>query len=567
MTWISQVQHVCRRDIVQLRWYLLAYAVCVIALVARVFAQQVDPDSTAAWLGPLLVIVAMFTTALATQSDAAASDRAAWRALPLDSSAVASAKLCLLLCFVAIGLIGQHVALLAFDISLAEHVRLAVRASVAMLTWLMFSALVAAYTRNIRWYLTLVFALPILAVVFSWSAMSLLAGALRGVDDTVVTGALKEFAQNTLGPLRAAVVIAAVALLVLTYTRSVRRWVGASVATLLIYVGFVLQMATSLAGNDVTARPTKAPTQTVHGEVRWRIDVGRSDTVIVAWRRMQADVPPTDRVVLESGTLVLRFSDGSMERVALSNGEYSAVDRTPGANDGNAFMTSSRLVSVVVAEPRQIASTGLTWPAKDSVEHQVSLPLVLSAQRRAEIAAGGVAAWLEGDAKLLASAIAVEASAADGASSSSNGLRLHIYRWRGKAMIASLSAVSAFSRLSEWFDLGDAERGFELSTDGVVRPLFGLSRINSSTVVLPDVSWSATTYVLAGDSRNDQATGDRAVAAIEGSPSRVVIVKWENPRWVRFVTAPSVVESVSLQNRGGWREGTSAKEAIEVRRD
>ncbi|MCC6246026.1 MAG: hypothetical protein IT353_24545 [Gemmatimonadaceae bacterium] len=561
MTWTSQLLHVWRRDVLQLRWYLLAYAVCVIALVARFFAL-VSLGGTGGWLGPLLVIVAMFITALAMQSDAAASDHAAWRALPLDGSAVASAKLCLLLSLVAIGLIGQHIALLVFDIPLAEHVRLGVRASVAMLTWLMFSALVAAYTRNIRWYLTLTLALPILAVLLSWFALASLAGAF---EDAIDTEALAEFGQRSFGALRAAVAIAAVGVLLLAYTRRVRRWVGASIASLVLCAGFVLQVASSVSSNSVPAQQS-ATKQTVRGETRWRIDVGSVDTAVVAWRSMRSDAAPADRVVLENGMLVLRFSDSSIVRVWLNKGEYSEVGRTPGANGSYAF--SSAMRNVVFVEPRQIASTGIAWPdAKDSVEHRVTVPLVLSAPRRAEITAGRVQAWLEGEAKLLTSVIAIEARASAGTSSTSDGLRLQVHGLRNDDLMPTLSVLDGRRGFGE-ADPPSQVAAFLLdSNNAVTLPMFEAWGGESPVIVLPGVSRHTYSTMPIGSKNNRKASGNRPGSATLDSPGRVVVVKWGNPRWVRFVTAPSVVESVSLQDRGGWREGTSAKEAIEVRRD
>jgi hypothetical protein len=553
MTWTSQVLHVWRRDVLHLRWYLLVYAVCVVALVARAF-WPVNLDNAVGWLGPILVIVAMFTTALAIQSDAAASDNAAWRALPLDASAVASAKLCLLLSLVAIGLIGQHVALLAFDLPMVEHVRLGVRASVAMLTWLMFSALVAAYTRNIRWYLTLAIALPILALLFSWVVLSWVTDTFSRLGEFDFAISLVGIGQETLGAWRATAVLAAAGVLLLTFAKRARRSVGASIAALVVFVGFVLQAAASVAANEVPSRTKAAATQTVRGEARWRIDIGRADTAVVAWRSMRSDAAPADQVVLENGTLVLRFSDSSMVRVGLREGEYSEVDRTPGPNDGNAFFTSSAMRNVMVVEPRQIASTGIAWPAaKDSVEHRVTVPLVLSAPRRAELTAGHVQAWLEGEARLLTSVVAIEADASAGTSSASDGLRLQILGLRNDDLLPTFSVLDDKRDLLET-GVTSHVAAFLLHSNNAVRlPMYEAWGVESPVIVLPGVSRRTFSSMPIGSTKHRDASGDRPGSATQDSSSRVVIIKWENPRWARFVTAPSVVESVTLESRRGGR--------------
>jgi hypothetical protein len=152
MTWVRQVLHVARKDVLMARWPLLAYvAVVVFATVTGLGVLMVGPASEFPG-SVLLVIVGMLLVAMLVQADPPAGSDAFWVTRPLRPSAVFGAKLLLVLAVIGVGLVGQALALRAHAIPGGDYLPHLARTALVYGLWLSAAAVLAALTRDIRMF-------------------------------------------------------------------------------------------------------------------------------------------------------------------------------------------------------------------------------------------------------------------------------------------------------------------------------------------------------------------------------------------------------------------------------
>jgi len=163
MTTIGQVWHLAKRDVSQLRWWLLGYL--VLSMATTLTAMQIVENE---WQGgttlfaPVLWLLGGVIAALMVQSDAPANPRAFWASQPIDSRAVLMAKLSLAVVSLALPpLIGELLALRYFGVTGAEFRLLMLRSLWLYSGWLLIAMLVAALTRRFAGFVATIIAVPV----------------------------------------------------------------------------------------------------------------------------------------------------------------------------------------------------------------------------------------------------------------------------------------------------------------------------------------------------------------------------------------------------------------------
>ncbi|CAN5880808.1 hypothetical protein BH23GEM9_BH23GEM9_26080 [soil metagenome] len=171
MTWARQVLHVAHKDVRMARWLVLAYAAVVALATARAVGYLVtEPSSWGVTI--LLVAVCMLLVAVLVQGDSPARSDAFWVTRPLRPSAVFAAKLLGVLTLAGLALLGQALALLAYDIPAGDYLPQLARSALMFGLWLAAAGFVAALTRDLRMFVVAFVALLVASLTLVTLLMS-----------------------------------------------------------------------------------------------------------------------------------------------------------------------------------------------------------------------------------------------------------------------------------------------------------------------------------------------------------------------------------------------------------
>ena len=538
MSWSQQVRHVLRRDVRHFRWYLAAYTITVVLLAARVYRAE---ESTGFLNVSLLLLVGlgMFLVAVAIQADPPTADDAMWRATPLAPSAVLAAKLALVALLLVIGLSGQFVALRAYQLGSADVIGYLLQSIVPMCWWLMGSMLIAAHTRDARWYLTVLLPAPIAYAIVLWfGSFGVMYSVSLVAENANDSAALFAF-------LRVAALVVALVVLALAYTRRIGRRVSTVAAAAMVMLGGLVGATTAMVADARTRGDVRLLAPDLRVQASLAIDVSDQESSTVSLRLTGADVSASDRLLLERPVVIMRFRDGSEVRLPLGPGMRASFEETAYGQTTN---YGQGWQGVVMAEPAQVATTGAPWPSIRFREHRFTIPSTLTEDQRRAIDSGRVEAWVEAQAHLLQSSVVAEVPSTPGAQSIVPGLRLSIAEVRrGNPRDQRVDRMATLSSLRRSGDLRDDPGGASLVAVLLGREARVLSQQMESfgdDLVLPGVSRSRFSFSLAPERRSARTSGGRAVNDRAGTTrdrppgwmdsARVVVLRWENARSARL---------------------------------
>lgn len=190
MKWGSEVAHIMRKDVRELRWVIAGYLIAL--ALATVNARGLFSGHTFP-MGMLFVIVmGMLLLASFVQSDSPTRPDAFWAIHPQRPSAVMFSKLALAGGVILIpALIGQYAALSPLDIDVATAAPLLAASAGIFGAWLVFAFVVSAITPDIRTFILVAIAASIgllLGLFFDGPMISVAARA--GACAAGVMGAL-----------------------------------------------------------------------------------------------------------------------------------------------------------------------------------------------------------------------------------------------------------------------------------------------------------------------------------------------------------------------------------------
>jgi hypothetical protein len=554
MTWTQQLLHVLRRDLRHFRWYVAAYAITVVLLVARVYRAEPTVVSFNVSLLLLLIGLGMFLVAVAVQADPPTADDAMWRATPLAPSAVLAAKLALAVLLLVIGLAGQFAALQAFAVGPTDMTAYLLQSIVPMCWWLMGSMMIAAHTRDARWYLTVLITAPIALAILLWFVnFGMMFGVPRLVENANDPAALFGF-------LRFVALVVATVVLALSYTRRIGRRVSSVAAAAMVMLGGLVGAATSMVTNARTTSGVRLRTPDLRVQASLAIDVSDQESSTVSIRLTGAEVSATDRLLVEWPVMFLRFPDSSEVRLQLSTGMRASFEET---EFGQTTNFGQGWQGMVMAEPAQVAATGATWPAQRFREHRFTILSTLTDGQRRAIDSGRVEAWIEANAQLLQAHEVIQASSTAGARSTVPGLRLSIAEYRRRDLRGQrVDRVAHLSIVRLGRDLMDDHDGASLVAvllGRESRVLFQRMSSFDDNLVLPGVSRSNSSFSLAPERRSDES-----MRMLPGwiDSARVVVLRWENPRAARLTSDPVRLVAATIPAVRG--NGLSARAAVSV---
>lgn len=563
MTWAAQVIHVLRRDLRHFRWYLAAYAITVVLLVARVYRTG---ESTGYFNASLLLLVGlgMFLVAVAIQADPPAADDALWRATPLEPSAVLAAKLALVVVLLLVGLVGQLAALLAYALGPDDIVASLLQSIVPMCWWLMGSMLIAAHTRDARWYLTVLLTTPIALAIVLWFANF---GVVFGVSVEIVRTPAALFAF-----LRVATLLLALGVLVLAYTRRIGRRASMVAAAAMVMVGAFVGVGTELVPDARTRVGRGLSATDLRVQASLAIDVSDQQRSTVSLRLNGADVSATDRLLLGWPVLVMRFPDSSEVRLELASGMSASIDESA---SGQSVYFGQGGYGTVVAEPAQVAGTGAPWPGPRFRELRFTVPSTLTDDQRRAIEALRVNAWMEGHAQLVSARVVAEVPTRVGARSAAPGVRVSVAEYRREMgqdqrveRVAHLSSLRRSGVLAQGPNdellailLGRESRVLhqQLISIGDDLVLPGVSRLQARFSLVPEHWRMRSTGSREGGGR-PRATRDSLPGWLDSA--RVVVVRWENARSARLTSDPVGLVPAMMPAIGGGGEAMSTLRGI-----
>lgn len=564
MTWTQQLMHVFRRDLRHFRWYVAAYVITVALLVARVYRTE---ESIGFNVSLLLILVGlgMFLVAVAIQADPPTAEDAMWRATPLAPSALFAAKLALVVLLLLVGLVGQFVALRAFALGAGEIAVYLLQSIVPMCWWLVGSMLIAAHTRDARWYITVLVTTPIAFAILAWfGSFGFMFGMPYLAESAYDPAAL-------LASLQVAALVAALLLLALTYTRRIGRRVSTVAAVLMLVVGGFIGAANTMVPGGRTIGETRLLAPDVRVRASMAIDVSDRENSTLSLRLTAAHVARVDRLLLESPVVVMHFPDGIQVRLPLNTGMHASFEETP--YEQTTFGPAWE--AMVFAEPAQVAATGAAWPTPRFREHRFTIPSMLTDSQRLAIDSGRVEAWVEADARIVQARVVADVPSIPGAQSTVPGLRLSVAEYRREYRLESrrghrVDRVAHLSTLPRKGDLRNDPGGGSLQAILLGRESQVLSQrmfLLGDDLVLPGVSRSNTSFSLVPERWRMRSRGDRSVGSRDSVPgwidsARVVVLRWENARSARLTSDPVRLVSATIPAVRG--DGSSARAAVSV---
>jgi hypothetical protein len=313
MTWLGQVLHVAAKDVRQARWMLLAYlAVAAFATLSALGGR--DEFGIRDMSMVLVVIVGMFTAAFFIQADSPVRSDAFWASRPFHPGAVLAAKgMSALVVLVGVPLLGQLAVLAANDVSGTKLLVLLGKSVWVYSLWLLIAMLVAAVTRDLRTFTTVIVIMPVLmgiALVLSTLGQDVWTGGIAEPTVTV-TGTAKLVTSTVV--MLVGMSCAVMSLILLYRTRSMRRstWAAviAAVPCLFLTIFIFPQRRASAGASALTlaAKPGVAvEIRTDQGQTRISFEPGPPR--------------PTNRLLtLDGGVLKLTLRNGDVIRLPVDS--------------------------------------------------------------------------------------------------------------------------------------------------------------------------------------------------------------------------------------------------------
>jgi hypothetical protein len=133
---------------------LSVYVVTVLAATARAIAFPFAPDFAGTGLMLFVVTMGIIAAAALVQADSPTRSNVFWATRPFSRSAVASAKMLVVIVALAVlPLVGQIVALLRFDLGAGRLPVLLVHSAVSYGMWLLAAMLIGALTADLRTFI------------------------------------------------------------------------------------------------------------------------------------------------------------------------------------------------------------------------------------------------------------------------------------------------------------------------------------------------------------------------------------------------------------------------------
>ncbi|MES2521176.1 MAG: hypothetical protein V4617_00665 [Gemmatimonadota bacterium] len=166
MSFVSQILHVFRKDVVRARWLLLAYVAGVV-LVVMMSSGVIIPPANALQVGPVIVwAIGLFVFAMSVQDDSPSRIDSYWVSTSQRASAVLVAKLLLALTLVVVpAMLGEWLALQLLGIDAGLAWRLIARPLAAFAALLACAYLLAARVRDVRTLVGAALLVPVALVV------------------------------------------------------------------------------------------------------------------------------------------------------------------------------------------------------------------------------------------------------------------------------------------------------------------------------------------------------------------------------------------------------------------
>lgn len=565
MTWTQQLMHVFRRDLRHFRWYVAAYAITVALLVARVYRIDDSIGGFNASLLLLLVGLGMFLVAVAIQADPPTADDAMWRAMPLEPTAVFGAKFALIGLLLVIGLVGQFAALRAYALGTADIAAYLLQSIVPMSWWLVGSMLIAAHTRDARWYITVLVTAPIAFAILMWfSSSNTMFGMLRVAENANDPAALFAF-------LRVLALVAAFVVLILSYMRRIGRRASTGAAAVMLIVGGVVGATNAIMSGSRMRGPVRLFAPDVRVRAALAIDVTDSTSATVSVRVTDAELAVSDRLLFESPVVVMQFPDSSAVRLPLRLGMHEALVGTP---YGQTTRSLPSWGTMVVAEPTQVAGTGAPWPLPRFSEHRFTVASSLTEHQRRAIDSGTVQAWIEAEAQLVAAHVAADVPSVPGALTVVPGLRVAVAEnRRGDPRNRRVDRIVHLSTMRPAGEPMDDQNGGDIlavllgRAPGQSMVLSEQAMSLGDDLVLPGVSRSSSAYSLTPTRWSRRVTGSGAAVTRDSMPAwldsaRVVVLRWENARVAKLTSDRVRLLSTTLPAVRGVGEAMSVSRAV-----
>jgi hypothetical protein len=317
MSWLTQVAHVMAKDVAESRRLLLLYVVLVVVAMGQAIGWTALSHDVLGGTMILVVLTGLFLIAAVVQADSPTRSDAFWATHPLRPSAVAGAKVGYALLLLAIGLVGQTMAVHGFDVrgmllaSLVAH-------AIPLYGGLLLAAMVvAALVRDLRSFALAVVLIPIALLVVALSSPPV----AEFLDSFVLPDPPTGGASRPLGPLLVKLVGAGAALGALAWLYATRdsrlgtRVAGIAVATLAA-VG-----AAARSPEPVADDPALATRVALTLELPEDGLLTQNDALLRVIVR-GAGLPAGARLLMMESAITVRLRDGSTLRLA-------ALDQTP----------------------------------------------------------------------------------------------------------------------------------------------------------------------------------------------------------------------------------------------
>jgi len=499
MTWIAQVGHVMRKDLLQARWFLIVYLGVVMLATARALEWPATSNDAFDLSAVFVVVAGMFLVAFLVQADSPIRSDAFWASRPIHPAAMLAAKLLLaLIVVVGAPLVGQLGALTTNHVPVAAMSLLASRSAWTYASWLLIAMVLAAMTSDLRGFTTVLVAIPV--------ALGLVIVSSRFPSGSIGGGMSEPGRLATLMPVSFTVagVGGGLVLLVALYRkRPLRRrmWVGAvaAVACLLLSIFVTPQSrAASLGSSSELSIPA----------VAFQVEVREDERTAPELTLRTEGIQLADRLVgLDSGVAILRLRDGTTLRVSVGR------------------MALSRATLPTRAGIRWLGGYADARPTGAKV-------LRLNRSQREALRAGIAGATIEGQVTVLEPRIVATLPFRAGASLTREGRRVRIQTVNHTAedslATLSVSSIGSASRVfnSDWafiwpFDTPRYALVNETRGEAMMVAQGG-SGGSTDAIVLPG-AWRVTTS--AWLHRNAEYF-DLAKNAAWFDESRLVIAEW-----------------------------------------
>lgn len=160
MPWTGQVIHVMRKDVRQLRSFLLLYVAAVAAAMVHILRSREGWSIFAETVVLLVFVLGMLVVAALIQADSPTRKDAFWAMRPMSPSAVFAAKIATTaIVVIGLGLAAQAIVLLVLAVPMRIGVPLLANSLRIYSLWLVVAMMIATPTRDLRTFIIVLTAL------------------------------------------------------------------------------------------------------------------------------------------------------------------------------------------------------------------------------------------------------------------------------------------------------------------------------------------------------------------------------------------------------------------------